>query len=97
MPIPVRIELLSGASAEDAARLDGWFSALPSLEPDGDVWRLMLEWTRKSRESGERFGLGDLLIGAQARRADAPVWSLDRDFERMAALGFVRLFPASQR
>jgi predicted nucleic acid-binding protein len=41
--------------------------------------------------SGQRFGVGDLLIGALARETGSLVWSLDSDLERMSGLGFVDL------
>jgi predicted nucleic acid-binding protein len=42
--------------------------------------------------SGQRFGFGDLLIGALAKETESLVWSLDADFERMSGLGFVDLY-----
>lgn len=89
LPIPVKIELLSGASKHGLPRLAKLLSALPVLEPSPATWRLMLKWTEAARNKSQRFGFGDLLIGAIAAEADAEVWSLDEDFVRMQRLGFL--------
>ena len=88
---PVRIELLSGASARDRPRLRRVLSALPYWIPGRPTWELVDSWIEPVAAAGERFGLGDLLIGAIAAEHDAMLWSLDRDFERMAGLRLIRL------
>jgi predicted nucleic acid-binding protein len=92
LPIPVRVELLSGASARDRPRLRRGLSALPLAYPTDDTWSLIDSWIERAGAAGERFGLGDLLIGAIAAEAGALVWSLDRDFARMARAGLVALY-----
>ena len=52
----------------------------------------MDRWAIQGAEHGQRFGVGDLLIGAIARDSGALVWSLDKDFDRMARLRFVDLY-----
>jgi len=92
LAVPVRIELLTGASRLDRPRLRRALSALPILCPSDDTWRLIDGWVEVAGASGQRFGVGDLLIGALARETGSLVWSLDSDFERMSGLGFVDLY-----
>jgi len=89
LPVPVRLELMLGAGAADRARLRSVLSALPVAYPDDDTWKLVERWAGQAAGRGQRFGVGDLLIGALASERGAAVWSLDRDFERMAQLKLV--------
>jgi predicted nucleic acid-binding protein len=89
---PVRTELLGGARAADRGQLKRTLTALPVAYPTDDTWRLMDQWAEHARDRGERFGVGDLLIGALAHEAGALVWSLDADFTRMAKLKLVELY-----
>ena len=95
LPVLVKLEILAGASRRDRPRLRQALSALPVLIPDERTWRQLDEWVDRAGDAGERFGIGDLVIGAIAAGRDAAVWSLDADFARMARLGFVRLHDAS--
>jgi predicted nucleic acid-binding protein len=92
LPVPVRLELLSGASRRDLGRLRRALSSLPLLYPTDDTWRLMNDWVDRASAAGQRFGIGDLLIGALASEADALVWSQDEDFARLERLRLVRLY-----
>lgn len=88
---PVRIEILSGASRRDLPTLERVLSALPVLYPERSTWKLATSWIETAIRRGERFGLADLLIGAQATESGASIWSLDRDFERLSKLDLIRL------
>jgi predicted nucleic acid-binding protein len=92
LAVPVRVELLTGASRLDRPRLRRALSALPLLYPSDETWRLINGWVDVAGASGQRFGFGDLLIGALARETGSLLWSLDSDFERMSRLGFVDLY-----
>jgi len=91
LPVPVRIEILSGAGRVEQVRLGRLLSALPLLYPTDTSWRRMEGWVMKSAAAGQRFGIGDLLVAAVAVDHDAAIWSLDSDFKRLEQLGFVSL------
>lgn len=89
LPVPVRMELLSGCPAKDRPLLRRRLGAIEAAYPDDETWALMDRWLERTSSDGLRFGVGDLLIAALAAERGALVWSLDRDFERMEKLGLV--------
>lgn len=89
---PVKIELLLGASRQQEPGLRRVLSALPCWYPDRDAWAVVESWIEPALRSGQRFGVVDLLIAAVADRHRARLWSLDRDFRRLASLGFADLY-----
>lgn len=88
---PIRLELLLGAANREVQRLRRILSALPCWYPDQQAWQIAERWVEPALRAGQRFGFADLLIAAIARSHDAQLWSLDRDFERMADLGLIEL------
>lgn len=92
LPVPVRIELLSGTSQRQRAALRSALSALPIAYPADDTWRLMDTWTDRASKAGTAFGVGDLLIAAMAHEAGALVWSLDDAFSRLNRLRLIELY-----
>jgi predicted nucleic acid-binding protein len=57
-----------------------------------ETWARMEQWIGQATDGGERFGVMDLLVASIATDQEAPLWSLDRDFRRMARLGFLELY-----
>ena len=92
LPVPVKIELLSGTSKRDREALRSGLAALPVAYPTDDTWRMMDEWTDRMVAAGSPVGVGDLLIAAIAHEAGALVWSRDAAFERLRRLRFVDLY-----
>jgi len=92
MPVPVRIEILSGLRRGDTRRLLPVLDAIPTFLPDDGTWETMERWAIESASRGERFGVGDLLIAALSSCNDCSIWSLDSDFHRLSDMGFVDLF-----
>ena len=92
LPLPVRVELLSGIARKDRKAFTRALSALPILVPTEDTWRVVERWVAPASDGGHRFAVTDLLIGALAAESDALIWSVDLDFDRMAQLGLVRLY-----
>lgn len=91
LALPVRIELLAGASRTTAKRLLRMLSALPLLVPELRTWQQAESWAIEAAKHGQHFGIMDLLIAALAGEQSATLWSLDDDFRRMAALGWIEV------
>ena len=92
LALPVRLELLSGLGARDRQILRRGMAALPVAVPTEGTWNTVERWIEAGGDAGQRFALIDLVIGALSNELTALIWSLDRDFQRMAALGFVHLY-----
>ena len=97
LALPVRLELAAGLRHRDRAPFLRGLAGLPVLVPTEDTWRLIESWAYPAADKGQRFGLTDLLIAGLAHEIGALVWSLDSDFDRLEALGFVRNYTFGNR
>ena len=95
LALPVRLELLAGVARKDRTAFTRALSALPVVAPSDETWQLIEGWIEPAANRGHRFAVTDLLIAGLAHEADALVWSLDADFERMESLKMVRLYSES--
>jgi predicted nucleic acid-binding protein len=89
LPIPVKIELLSGTSRRQRDDLMRGLEGLPVAYPTDETWRTLVAWTDRTSSAGATFGVGDLLIAAIASEHGALMWSLDSAFARMSRLRLV--------
>lgn len=92
LALPVRIELMAGASAKDRRALARGLSALPVIYPSDETWTLIGQWVLRAADAGHHFGVTDLLIAALAEDIGALVWSLDQDFAAMETIEIARLY-----
>jgi predicted nucleic acid-binding protein len=92
LPVPVRLEILGGASTADRKRLRRALSALPVLYPTDETWQSLDGLVERAASAGQRFGVRGLVIAALAAETGSLVWSLDDDFARMERLALVSCY-----
>ena len=92
LPLPVRLELMSGFARSQRAALRRALTGLPVVFPTEETWAIVEGWIEPAASAGFRFGQTDLLIAALASEVDALVWSLDTDFQQLESLEFVRRY-----
>ena len=54
LPLPVRVELLSGIARKDRKAFTRALSALPILVPTEDTWRVVERWVAPASDGGHR-------------------------------------------
>lgn len=84
---PIRAEVISGAPTLRAFRqLQDRFGALVDLELPHDVWQRLEEQRFTLARRGYQASLVDLMIALTAHAHHAALWTLDEDFQRIAAV-----------
>jgi predicted nucleic acid-binding protein len=63
---------------------------LAYLEADRESWRRAGELAAECAARGSPVGIADCLLAALAMRADAAIFTLDHDFERIPRLRLYR-------
>lgn len=97
LPVPVRIELMTGVAARNRRAVSRELSSLVVAHPTDETWRIVERFVPRAVDAGHHFKVTDLLIAALAQESDALVWSLDAAFATMEMLGFVRLYTGPDR
>ncbi len=92
LPLPVRLELLSGTPKLDRKAFTRGFGALVQMWPTDETWQRIPAWIERAADAGQHFAITDLVIASLAADIDGLVWSLDSDFARMEQLGMVSLY-----
>lgn len=92
LPVPVRVELLSGIAKKERLRVQRALTGLPVLAINDETWSILEDFATRAAIVGQRFTVTDLLIASAAREIGGLVWSLDSDFERMERAGLVELY-----
>lgn len=80
---PVLAELLAGTPAEQRDELWLALGSLPWADLDHTAWREVGELANDLHCTGTPVALTDLAIAIACVRAEATLWTRDRDFERV--------------
>lgn len=92
---PVLAELLAGSPLERREELWLALGSLPWADLDHAAWRQVGELAGELRRTGVTVALTDLVIAVACVRAEATLWTTDRDFERIGrALPELELHPS---
>jgi predicted nucleic acid-binding protein len=83
---PVVAELLAGARSNDRDRLWSLFRTLPWAHLSQDEWQRVGETSALLREDGVTVPLTDVQIAVCALAAEARLWTLDDDFDRISSV-----------
>lgn len=83
---PVSAELMSGAREADREGLWRMLTALRWAALSRDAWRQAGEAATELRRSGKALPMTDIAIAVAAADASVPLWTLDSDFQRLAAV-----------
>ena len=92
---PIRAEVVSGAKTEGEFRqIRDLFSGLQVLESSQEVWDRLEAARFTLARRGIQASLIDLMIGSLSQIYHVPLWSLDKDFDRIRpVLSFPKYIP----
>ena len=91
---PIQAEIIMGSSQGWKKRIDFLIRSLKTYIPEEADWLQIQNWLTHSRPQGQTFSIVDLLIASIAKREQLPLWSLDRDFERIGKIFSITLWRA---
>ena len=88
---PVFAELLQGSRTQrEFDALLSHIDALDYLEIDRDTWQIVARIRRHLSKRGCQIGFSDSITAALSIQHDAPIYTLDGDFERVPELKLYR-------
>jgi hypothetical protein len=91
--VPVKLEVLGGARAQDREKLEAHFSCIPYFQMQDAAWNSVkkLAWRLRDRDCVAPWN--DILIAALSLEADCRIYSVDEHFEMMHGAGAgIRLY-----
>lgn len=93
----VRQELLTGVkSPEQFTKLREVLRSFPEIKTGCDDFELAAELSNLARTKGIQASPVDSFIWAVCRRLDAPLFTLDRDFQRLSKIAKIRFWDGFQ-
>lgn len=88
---PIVFEVLRFAGEREISHIQAQFQTLPMLDTPADLWSKSAKLGQNCRKKGIDAGAMDLLISTVAIHHDAELITFDADFERIAAIGDLRV------
>lgn len=87
----VHLELIQGVRAKEEYRLERVLSGLHQYTSGITDYECAARILRRIRGHGITIGIADLLIAAQAINSGASLMTTDKVFERLSAIGLIRM------
>lgn len=88
---PVRLEILGAARKNERKVLDLYFDNIPIIETDDTIWEEAIILSRAVLDKGFKIPWNDLLIAAISKKADIPVYTLDKHFQQIKKVNKIKL------
>lgn len=91
----VRLELLQGVRKQELRQFEYVLGGLQIISPQKNLFAKAEEIIGQIKGKGLRLGIVDLLIAAEAKILDVPIYSYDLIFKKMVSLNLCSLFEPS--
>ena len=91
-PPYVRLELLQGIRKEELHTIEYVLGGLELISHQEELFNTAEKLLNKLKGKGLNLGIVDLLLAAESLLTNAPIYSLDRIFEKLAQQNLIQLF-----